>query len=595
MLTMGGRLQMNVNLIKSRINEVIHTAALENTNYDFMATHVPFKKLKYQTKGILNPLEDLLSENDFLQHNIFGSRDQHKLVVVQGHNGTGKSHLIRWLYHSYIREIDENEELIILISRDENNLKAALRQIVESNIFDRIEKGTEFKKLIDASNTLGKIEVKEQFVGLLSAIIQTDNDEEKILPKRVKRNLYSFLTDEVIRDELLFAKNGPIERICAKLTSSDTKANMELEPKFYAEDLDIKFGSSIMKSMLRGETASSNRARELAERIANEGSKQETKLKSNISRYLNQHIDKVIQSIIKVGQNDLIEIFKEVRTSLKNNNMNLALFIEDMTSLTGINKELMETLLIDHNTDNNLCRLISFVGITTNEYDEAIPENIKDRISERIEIGDKSLFETPKDVAGIVALYLNAILQSSDIIEKWYKDGAEPKDLPIILINSEKKWSAFEIFENKSISLFPFNETSLWKIFNSIGKENRTPRNLIKLIFLNIFSYYLNNFDKMPPSDESFGNVDLPKWEDDIYEDLVQKQVPGIKGKRISTLIRIWGDGTLNEEVDPVTNEKTIGGISESMFKDFGLPAIKGIGKRKTIKKMTKGKLMQKR
>ena len=186
-----------------------------------------------------------------------------------------------------------------------------------------------------------------------------------------------------------------------------------------------------------------NRARELAERIANEGSKQETKLKSNISRYLNQHIDKVIQSIIKIGQGDLIEIFKEVRTSLKNNNMNLALFIEDITSFAGINKELMETLLIDHNTDNNLCRLISFVGITTSDYKDSLPENIKDRISERIEIGDESLFETPGEVAGLVARYMNAILQPDDIIKKWYGDGAKLEDLPITPVNLEKKWSSF--------------------------------------------------------------------------------------------------------------------------------------------------------
>jgi hypothetical protein len=45
---------MDINLIKKRMGEVIHTTALENTNYDFMATHMPFKNLKYQRRGDLN-------------------------------------------------------------------------------------------------------------------------------------------------------------------------------------------------------------------------------------------------------------------------------------------------------------------------------------------------------------------------------------------------------------------------------------------------------------------------------------------------------------------------------------------------------------
>ena len=43
---------MDKQLMKKRINEVIKTDATVVELQDFMATHVPFKKLKYYTSGI---------------------------------------------------------------------------------------------------------------------------------------------------------------------------------------------------------------------------------------------------------------------------------------------------------------------------------------------------------------------------------------------------------------------------------------------------------------------------------------------------------------------------------------------------------------
>jgi hypothetical protein len=568
---------MDINLIKKRMGEVIHTTALENTNYDFMATHLPFKNLKYQRRGNLSTTDQILSEQDYFRDNILENRDQHKLIVVQGDNGSGKSHLIRWLYHNYEKEIDPNEDLIILISRGANTLKGALRQIVTSEMFNRIEDGNEFKKLIEASNILNEEEIKEQIAGLLTATINSDKDEEGILPKRAKRYLHSFLSDEVIREKILFVDDGPIDRIASRLTSSKTTTVEEREPKFYPEDFDIRFGSDVMKAMTRGDTKSADRAIELATMIANDTSLEDSGIKGKICKYLNKHIDRVIQSIIKVGQNDLMEVFKEVRSSLKKNNMSLTLFIEDITSFAGINKELMETLLVDHNTERDLCRLISFVGITNSYFNDTLPDNIKDRITDRIIIDDRSLFGSPDDVAGLVARYLNAISHPKESIERWYYNGALEEELPVSSKNLEKEWSTFEFIIGKKLSLFPFSKDALWKIYNGLKVQDRTPRNFINFIFLNILSYYLSNVDNFPPTEEAFSSIQIPRWRDNIYEDIVQRQHEGVIGKKISLLLRLWGNGTLDEEVDLESNRKTIGGVDHQVFRDFGLPIIKGI------------------
>lgn len=567
---------MNVDLIKKRMNEVIHRTALENENYDFMATHVPFKGLSYEKPGHMGAQTLILSEQDFFRENILKEKDKHKLVVIRGNAGSGKSHFIRWLYHNYVKEVDKEEDLAILISRDDNTLKAALKQIVASDIFSKIEDGDKYKKLIDASNALDEKEIKEQILAFLIAIINTD-EEKGPLKKRVKRNLHSFLSDEVIREELLLVNNGPIERIVSKLISSEVEIDTELEPKFYSRDFNIQFGTKLITAMTRGETASSNRARELAEMIADEGEQEDSGLKADISGYLNKHLDKAIQNIIKIGQSDLIEIFKEIRTSLKNNGTDLTLFIEDITTFAGISKELVETLLIDHNTDKNLCRIMSFIGITEGYYQSDLPDNIKGRIADNIIIDDKSLFKSLEDVIELIARYLNAIYNRKEEVESWYLNGAYDDELPITSINMDKEWSIFELPNGKKVSLFPFNERALQNIFlGLIEKEDKTPRNFLGVIFFNLFPYYLNNMNKFPPQEEDFGNIKLPRWEDDLLEDMI-KSDDEIKAKRISTLIRLWGDATLRETYSS-TGEKIIGGISEDMFKDFGLPIIEGVG-----------------
>ena len=56
---------MDKQLMKKRINEVIKTDATVVELQDFMATHVPFKKLKYYTSGIDSINGKELKEEEF--------------------------------------------------------------------------------------------------------------------------------------------------------------------------------------------------------------------------------------------------------------------------------------------------------------------------------------------------------------------------------------------------------------------------------------------------------------------------------------------------------------------------------------------------
>ena len=49
-------------------------------------------------------------------------------------------------------------------------------------------------------------------------------------------------------------------------------------------------------------------------------------------------------------------------------NKDILLFIEDITAFTGIDKGVIESLIIEHREENGLCRLFSMIGVTTGYY-----------------------------------------------------------------------------------------------------------------------------------------------------------------------------------------------------------------------------------
>ena len=93
-----------------------------------MLTHKPFKNIKMISRGLFLNGEQYFHENE-LYRTIIDNRDKHQFHVVKGDNGSGKSHLIRWIKENY--EQDVKDEAIIFISRMHSTLKGALQQIIQ--------------------------------------------------------------------------------------------------------------------------------------------------------------------------------------------------------------------------------------------------------------------------------------------------------------------------------------------------------------------------------------------------------------------------------------------------------------------------------
>ena len=82
-----------------------HVIKKDSTSTDsdyFMATHVPFQSLEFIASGDTGLSPRRLTEED-IYHNCFAANsNHHQMIMVRGTNGTGKSHLICWLYNRLV-------------------------------------------------------------------------------------------------------------------------------------------------------------------------------------------------------------------------------------------------------------------------------------------------------------------------------------------------------------------------------------------------------------------------------------------------------------------------------------------------------------
>lgn len=90
---------------------------------------------------------------------------------------------------------------------------------------------------------------------------------------------------------------------------------------------------------------------------------------TKIANYLNQFVNDVIQRCAGIEPGDFRDIFQDIRKELYRIGKNLTLFIEDVTSFTGVDDALLDALIVEHtgmNAGENLCRISSIVGTTSN-------------------------------------------------------------------------------------------------------------------------------------------------------------------------------------------------------------------------------------
>ena len=543
-----------------RLRQLMPVEATETSTADFLLTHVPFKNLY---------LDDhtYISEKSLLDGYVLKNMDSHKFIMVQGSNGTGKSHLIRWLYECYRNVVDSDKEQIMFISRSHNTLQDAMEQLLKSDIFPNDIRENELRVLkLGGSKNTGD-ELKRVIGFNFTLELERNKDSISSLNKRQIDQLKDYLMNEYILSTFLMVPEGPLEKIRRKIETVDDEVQYGNQDIFRPEDFAIT-KKQVSVGLMRGEQQASLRVTKLATDLSD--TMKGPGLRQQVADCLNSCVSNVIERSAQLKTSDFKQVFISLREYLRKEGKSLTLFIEDINAFTGIDKALMEVLITNHQAMGNesCCRLISVVGSTTDFFRNNINDSIKDRITTNVIIRDtsskESILGTAESRIRFAAAYLNAFHLTDHELDKWRSEGMNTENIPIAA--AEHIFSEADVDGNK-VDLFPFNVNALEVFFSLMPEHERSPRLFLRNVLGNVLRVYYGDSQHFFSMENRFINKSVPAlrpWKNPSYEGANRKL--GDRAAERDLLLRMWGDAT------PEVVGNCMGGLTSEVFRAFGIP-----------------------
>lgn len=142
---------------------VIKKDSTATDNQYFMATHVPFKDLEVIESGDMTTDPAHLSEEEIYRNYILNRANRHQMIIVRGQAGTGKSHLICWLYNRLINDVENynpDKEKVIFLRRLGNTSRGAVQQMLDAGMVQDKELKEKFQKFVNAGESQSEDEFK---------------------------------------------------------------------------------------------------------------------------------------------------------------------------------------------------------------------------------------------------------------------------------------------------------------------------------------------------------------------------------------------------------------------------------------------------
>lgn len=562
---------MNREIARKRYMDVIRPDVMHNSQGDFLATHVPMKKL-YVTEHLTDqadvPEQDKKhpKTEEEVYEQFMGEREEDQFVLVIGDSGAGKSHLIRWI-NSILEIRKPDSEIVLPIRRADNTLKGTIRQLIELPEVKKLPNKELYKKLVSATTTVPEKELKETLY--YQFIIQITNDDGKAGDKdgdrRIsnvdRKHLITLLQNSLFKARLM-DDDGPIDRIYGKFAENKTSDINDKTVGFELEDFEID--AEFRNQLLLG---ADDKARKIADKLIGN-----IDFMNLLKEYMNLFVEKVIQRCAGLEPGDLASVIEEIRQELYKQGKSLTILIEDITAASGVDDSLLDALLTDkvEYSDKKMCRLNAVVGSTGGYYREKFKTNTKGRIHNFVYVPDDLFSGNQNGLIEFFAKYLNTISLEAEEIQKWVETRkADMASYPVHTVTIGNGWGEYRLGGN-SINLFPFTKNAIIFLYEKQDVTKRNPRALMREIIEPYIKDSLDRLEEFPVRRPSFqaSNTEL---QNAIYNDNSLDDATKI---RLSFFMYIWGDGTLQSyEKD---GETYIAGIPSSVYAQLNLPIIEG-------------------
>lgn len=528
----------------------------------FMATHVPFRDLEFIEFGDTDSRPIHLSEEQVYDQYIVNKSRKHQMLIVRGTNGTGKSHLICWLHNRFVSDrvnYNSEKEKVVFLRRLGNTVRGAVQQMMDEGIVQDGELREKFIRFVSAAESQSEEELKTTIYSEYTKRVLTDSTS-KVFKAIECKNIAAFLHDTRIQDYMM-RPEGPVDR-CYRRIATGAKSVVTDEGDMVFSAADFSFPKEVAHA-IKYESADEVKSFYLFDLRGEE------KMIQKLVDYLNHFTSRVIQNCANITSENARDLFVNLRKSLYKEGKRLTIFIEDFTSFSMVESELITALSVESGGNySDLCSVTSVIGITDGYYN-SFRDNFKDRVTKQIKVTEQS-FGEEAFLLEMAARYLNAIYCGTDAVKDWYQGYAVGDTLPMAEYKPDFEWDAVDI-GGVSYTLYPFNRKSLIALYNRL--KVKTPRNFLTYIIQHFFAHFADGMEygdewRFPELPSYIAAVTLqPPYADNVES----SSYADTDKQRLKVLFSLWGDGTTE------AREDSIGGISKRFLMDIGFGEFRGV------------------
>jgi len=443
------------------------TAQLSSARTDwFLATHSPIKCRSTSGESYTDSV---------LFDRLFQSAAHEQLIVIKGPPGAGKSQLINWLRLRFEDALRQDESRpsatstlrTVLIRRRSGSLKDALEQLVEQL--------PEYRRfLANVQNAITQISDEWARRKLSFDIALALGELKECLDKDLQ-NLHEVFQD-VQMSKVMCREGGTIDKNIQRLISESDVQDRECLPEFSPEDFDFR-------GQRRGQV----------DTLMLDILEEEESLRIKAAESVNTVLRAALAGLTGIKGQTLHEVFRGIRRAMKDAGEDLALFVEDVSTMSILDEELVNAL--EPQGDPDLCRMLSVLGMTLPAYNR-LQENKKDRITEAWEVqgdfGGGGALTSTEDTDRFVARYLNALragdMQTSALVRDRRTEGDVAHSA---CEGCDQRDECFQRFSSAQIGdthigLFPLTAGAASRLLEGLDRPEggRNPRVLLRHVLL---------------------------------------------------------------------------------------------------------------
>ena len=542
---------------RPRVEQVMQVEALQERRSDFLAVHRPpqlWRRASLAEESTRRPdgqdkvLRDFLTPSDFA------------FVPVVGDVGTGKSHLINWMW---INLPKSEKRRVLLIPKINTNLRSVLLQIVEGMEGEPFDS---FRARISGAAEMDSDAVAaERLLNELAVACGRNShpdpwpDGQGGVPAEqadyFKDAAPPILLDPVFRRHLL-ADGGAIPRLVAHAFGRNQ------------EVVDVEQRQQVTVADLPQRVTDFARAGKAAQE-AWECIRADDETKILFVAWLNANVNAAVRRVLNLRREDLAEVMLELRRELNRRGQELVFLIEDFAKQQGIERELLESLLVHRRQGGEkLCPIRTALACTSG-YFRSLQDTVGERVSFYIDLDPPSdtRVEKQADPAAFASRYLNAVRLGGERLDEWHAAEGSAGDNPPSHCDGceHRKRCHADFGEVDGYGLYPFNRNSLSRLSRRESGERFNPRKLV----INVLKRTLwNNEDvlrraEFPPP--AFGNSFAGTGRLDVAARTRVLDADSVDGERRAVLLDLWSDW---DRGGPVPD------LPDAVHEAFGLPKL---------------------